>query len=139
MAVANEQNIPPLLQVSQPVEPHTGPGAGQGPSILHDHVLIIVVGVGYGQQSTGTKHGVGAPQSAGKTGENANDVPAAITISDKILRTTKVLLTIPSSSFHQSLFKGSLNTRFGSPPNKFMTTDVIKVYYKNNHRCQSFF
>jgi hypothetical protein len=119
MAVAAEHRRPPLIPVSQLAGPHAGPGAGQGPSILQDHVLIIVVGVGYGQQSTGTKHGAGAAQSLPPhPGVNAKDEVAAKTISDKILRTTKVLLTIPSSSFHQSLFKGSLNTRFGLPPNK---------------------
>jgi hypothetical protein len=68
-------------------------------------VLTIVLTGGVGQ-STGKYNGLqsaGPPQQSHDP-QNAKHVPAANVIA-KIPRTASVLLTIPSSSFHQSLFK----------------------------------
>jgi hypothetical protein len=85
--------------------PQAAPGAGQGPSILIAQVFTIVFIGGVGQ-STGKYIGLqsaGPPQES-HAPQNAKDVPAVNAIA-KIPRTATVLLTIPSSSFHQSLFK----------------------------------
>jgi hypothetical protein len=87
--------------------PQPTPGAGQGPSILIAQVFTIVFSGGVGQ-STGKYIGLqsAGPPQLSHAFQNAKDVPAVNAIA-KIPRTATVLLTIPSSSFRQSLFKGT--------------------------------
>jgi hypothetical protein len=59
-------------------------------------------------QSTGTYSGPLLHWAPQPPPMKPKEVPATISVRDKTLRTTNVLLTIPSSSFHQSFPKEAL-------------------------------